>query len=70
MSNPIPSAQAVAAQNAPATAATPAGAQALTRVQAAVAPLPPFSQLADPATAAPRWRRWVGRLDHYFRATR
>ena len=37
--------------------------------QAAVAPLPPFSQLVDPATAAPRWRRWIGRLDHNFCAT-
>ena len=38
--------------------------------QASVAPLPPFSQLVDSATAAPRWSRWVGRLNHYFRATR
>ena len=46
------------------------GMQEPLRFQASVAPLPPFSQLTDPATAAPRWRRWIGRLDHYFRATR
>ena len=34
------------------------------------ASLAPFSQLVDPATAAPRWRRWINRLDHYFHATR
>ena len=70
MSNPAPRDRAFAAQNAPAEAAIPAGAQALTKVQAAVAPLQPLSQLADPATAAPRWRRWIGRLYHYFRTTR
>ncbi|KAJ1090637.1 hypothetical protein NDU88_003767 [Pleurodeles waltl] len=32
--------------------------------------LPPFSELADLATAAPRWKVWVGRLENYFVATR
>mgnify|MGYP002804978260 CR=1 FL=1 len=32
--------------------------------------LPPFSELADPATAAPHWRSWIGRLRHYFRTAR
>lgn len=27
---------------------------------------PPFSELADPATAAARWKSWIRRLDHYF----
>ncbi|KAJ1109786.1 hypothetical protein NDU88_007144 [Pleurodeles waltl] len=32
--------------------------------------LPPFSELADPATASLRWKIWVGRLENYFVATR
>lgn len=36
----------------------------------AVAPLPPFSEATDPTTAAPRWKAWVGRLNHYFKGTR
>lgn len=36
----------------------------------AVAPLLPFIETADPATAAPRWKAWIGRLNHYFKGTR
>lgn len=32
--------------------------------------IPPFSELIDPATASPRWKTWVSRLDNYFTATR
>ena len=35
---------------------------------APVTALPPFSELVDPATAAPHCRSWIGRLCHYFRA--
>lgn len=30
----------------------------------------PFSQLADSAMAAPRWRKWIGQLENYFIAVR
>ena len=56
--------------SAPGQAAAAAAPQLTAGAHASVAPLPPFSQLMDPATAAPRWRRWISRLDHYFRATR
>lgn len=32
--------------------------------------IPPFSELTDPATASPRWKVWISRLDNYFTATR
>ncbi|KAJ1101884.1 hypothetical protein NDU88_006948 [Pleurodeles waltl] len=32
--------------------------------------LPPFSELADPVTASPRWKVWVGCLENYFVAPR
>ncbi|KAJ1144514.1 hypothetical protein NDU88_010812 [Pleurodeles waltl] len=35
-----------------------------------VAAFPHFSQLADPAMAAPQWRLWLGCLDNYFCVTR
>ena len=72
MSNTAPGNQALPAQNAAAAAAAiPAGGvRILFGAQASVAPLPPFSQLVDPATAAPRWHRWIGRLEHYFRTMR
>ncbi|KAJ1184587.1 hypothetical protein NDU88_001391 [Pleurodeles waltl] len=44
-------------------------AQQQTNVHVSVTALPPFSYLADPATAAPQWRQWIGHLQHYFRAT-
>ena len=51
-------------------AGAPAAPHAQGGIHASLAPLPPFSQFIDPATAAPRWRRWINRLDHYFHATR
>ena len=52
MSNPAPDAPVLAAQRAPAVAPPARGALLPPGVQASVTPLPPFSQLVGPATAA------------------
>lgn len=52
-------------RNLPAATQAPPGP-----THSATAPLPPFSEMSDPATAAQRWRAWVGRLNHYFKGTR
>ena len=44
--------------------------QTLAHEYAPATALPPFSEIADPATTALRWRSWVGRLSDYYQATR